>query len=50
MDKYALLTKRDVKKAEYGPSSFSFFSVIIIWAETRLLQTLKKNETNIQSS
>ena len=47
-EKYALLTKREVKMAGYWPSSFFAF----LWTETksRSMKTQKKNEANIQSS
>ena len=48
MNKYALLTRREVKMAGYWPSSFFAF----LWTETksRSIKTQKKNEANIQPS
>ena len=48
VDKYGLLTKREVKMTGYWPSSF----FACLWTETksRSINTQKKNEANIQSS
>ena len=48
INKYGLLTKREVKMTGYWPSSF----FACLWTETksRSINTQKKNEANIQSS
>ena len=48
LNKYGLLTKREVKMTGYWPSSF----FACLWTETksRSINTQKKNEANIQSS
>ena len=48
VNKYGLLTKREVKMTGYWPSSF----FACLWTETksRSINMQKKNEANIQSS